>query len=90
MKTYTITSTRFGYSGSRRSSTETGTLKELISHFSYTLEAGKSYESEKGNKKINLNPRGIKSLVQNLNKAKSNSSANGVSNTLYFETKQND
>ena len=61
----------------------TGTLPELIEYFKYTLETGKSYEREKGNKKINLAPKTIASLVDNLNKAQNNASANGYSSTYY-------
>lgn len=60
-----------------------GTLEELLSYFSYTLECGKSYEHEKGNKKINLNPKTAKSLVTQLNNAVNNSAANGYS-TISF------
>lgn len=60
------------------------TLKELISKFSYTLKIGQSWEHEKGNKKININPKGIKSLMTALNNSKSNAVANGNSDTYYF------
>lgn len=60
-----------------------GTLEELIKYFSYTLECGKSYEHEKGNKKINLNPKNIKSLISNVQNAKDNSAANGYSGFHY-------
>ena len=61
-----------------------GTLNYLVnSYFGYTLECGQSYEREKGNKKINRNPKSGKSLVDNLNKAVSNSAANGYSSTYY-------
>jgi hypothetical protein len=62
-----------------------GTISELLEMFSYTIECGKSYESEKGNYKINSNPKGIKSLISTINKSKSNSAANGYSSTTYFE-----
>lgn len=62
----------------------TGTLEELIPKFAYTLECGKSYESEKGNKKISLQPKTVKSLVSNLNNAVNNSAANGYSSTSYY------
>ena len=38
-----------------------GTLEELIKYFSYTLEIGNSW-----NKKINRNPKTIKSFITNL------------------------
>ena len=61
-----------------------GTLGELINYFSYTLQTGQSYEYEKGNKKINTNPKSIKSLVNNLNNAVTNAAANGCPSE-YFE-----
>ena len=71
----------------RRNGRETeavGTLEYLISgYFGYTLECGQSYEREKGNKKINTNPKSAKSLVTNLNNAVNNSAANGYSSTSY-------
>jgi hypothetical protein len=80
IKTFTITSTNRRTGGSHNLS---GTLPELIKSFSYTLECGYSWQHEDGNKKINKNPRGIKSLVTNLNNATNNSAANGYSNTEY-------
>lgn len=77
-KVYTIIKTRRGIA--REIS---GTLEELISYFAYTLECGKSYEHEKGNKKINVKPKSIKSFVANLNNAETNSSANGWSDNSY-------
>jgi hypothetical protein len=44
-----------------------GTLAELIESFGYTLECGKSWEFEKGNHKINDNPKSINTFVKNLN-----------------------
>jgi len=68
----------------KNSSRETiGTLEELIKKFSYTLETGASYERERGNKKINRNPKNILSLVNNLNAATNNAAANGYSDTSY-------
>ena len=61
-----------------------GTLEYLINnYFGYTLECGKSYEREKGNKKINRTPKSGKSLVGNLNKAVNNSAANGYTDTYF-------
>lgn len=54
-----------------------GTLEELIKGFGYTLKCGRSWESEKGNKKINVNPKSIKALITNLNNAVNNSASNG-------------
>jgi hypothetical protein len=60
-----------------------GTLSELVETFSYTLKCGASYQHEKGNKKINRNPKTIASLVSNLTAAKNNAAANGYSDTYY-------
>lgn len=66
-----------------RESIYTGSLKDLISKFSYTLECGRSWQHEKGNKKINTNPKTIDSLITNLNNSARNSAANGNPNTFY-------
>lgn len=64
-----------------------GTVEYLVNnYFGYTLEVGQSWEHEKGNRKINRNPKSGKSLVNNLNKAVTNSAANGYSST-YFRLK---
>jgi hypothetical protein len=76
---YSITSERNG-----RERSKSGTLAELIEYYGYTLETGKSYEHERGNRKINLNPKSIESLVQNLNNAKSNAAANGQSSEHFY------
>jgi len=81
-KIFKIESTRRG-----KTSEIVGTIAELIQAFSYTLECGKSYEWEKGNKKINIAPKGIKSLVKNIDNAANNSAANGWSDTSYSEGK---
>ncbi len=60
-----------------------GTITELTEYFGYTLEVGRSYEWERGNKRINKNPRTISSLVNNLNNAKRNAAANGQPDTYY-------
>jgi len=79
-KIFKILSTRRG-----RTIEMVGTIAELTQYFSYTLERGKSYEWVKGNKKINLAPKGIKSLIKNINNAENNSAANGWSDTSYTE-----
>lgn len=61
-----------------------GTLPELIKYFKYTLEVGKSWEHEKGNSKINDNPRTAKALCENLYRAKNNAAANGYSGFRYI------
>ena len=75
---YTIRSERKG-----RSHDYTGTLAELIQKFSYTLEKGASWQHEKGNKKIDRNPKSIAALIKNLNNAENNAAANGYSGTSY-------
>ena len=62
---------------------DVGTVAELTKYHSYTLQTGESWADEKGNKKINLNPRGIKSLVTNLFNASNNAAANGYSGDCY-------
>lgn len=61
----------------------TGTVPELVEYFGYTLESGKSWEHEKGNKKINRTPKTAASLVANLNNASTNCARNGNSSTYY-------
>lgn len=61
----------------------TGTIEELVKYFGYTLEVGASWQHEKGNKKINRNPKTGKSLVNNLNAAKDNAAANGYCPDYY-------
>lgn len=80
-KIYTVVSTRVR---TNSSITFKGTVPELIEKFSYTLECGASYSREKGNKKINRNPKSITSLVTNLNNAVNNSAANGYAG-IYYE-----
>ena len=60
-----------------------GTVAELTQMFSYSLDCGKSWEHEKGNKKINTQPKTIKSLVTNIENAKNNSAANGFAGFSY-------
>lgn len=79
-KSYTIKCT---CSVSGREYFSEGTLEELIEQHSYTLMVGKSYQHEKGNKKINICPKTVKSLVTQLNNAVTNSSANGCSSKYY-------
>ena len=66
-----------------RTRSTSGTMAELLDYFGYTLEVGKSYEHERGRYKINMNPKNIQSLVDNLNKAASNGAANGAASTYY-------
>ena len=53
------------------------TIEEAVRHYGYTLSCGAAYAHERGNKKINLAPKTIKSLITNLNNASSNSASNG-------------
>lgn len=66
-----------------RKRTTTDTLENLIQAHSYTLESGRCYQHEKGNKKINTEPKSISSLVSNLNNAVNNSASNGYSGVYY-------
>ena len=79
-KTYRIVCTK---SRTGQTSTQEGTLEQLVKCYSYTLECGASYQHERGNAKINCNPRTIKSLVTNLNNAVNNSAANGYAGRHY-------
>lgn len=72
-KHYRVTVERSGKS----STYADGTLEELIDYFGYTLETGRSYQNEKGNKKINLKPSSIADLVKNLNNAVDNAARDG-------------
>lgn len=81
-KSYTIISTRSSNDYNRTSET-TGTLDELREDFSYILEVGKSYEHEKGNYKIEIMPKTIKTLVEHLNKSESNRALNGIQRVGY-------
>jgi len=77
-KVYRITKTKTGTFGTEyRTYTQEGTLPELIQAYSYTLECGQSWEHEKGNKKINRNPKSVASLCTNLYNAMNNSAQNG-------------
>jgi len=60
-----------------------GTLAELTKAYSYTLEVGQSWEREKGNKKINRNPKSVGTLVNNLNNAVNNAASDGYSGKTY-------
>ena len=81
---YTINTIRERMMGPSSTRSTSGTLAELLDYFGHTLETGKSYEHERGRYKINMNPKNIQSLVDNLNKAKSNAAANGHS-SIYYE-----
>ena len=53
------------------------TVEEAVDYYGYTLECGASWQHERGNKKINRNPKTIKSLITNLNNASTNTARNG-------------
>ena len=85
-KEFTVVSKRYRRMGEDSITEFTGTIEHLTTNvFGYTLECGKSWEHEEGNKKINKNPKGIVSLIKNLNNAVNNSAANGYSNTTYSQ-----
>lgn len=46
-----------------------GTVEELTKYFSYTLECGASWQNERGCRKVNRNPKTIKSLITAINNA---------------------
>lgn len=72
-KIYTIEVTRIRLRGGDSiTSCETGTLEDLKEEFRYTLDCGASYNGQRGCKKVNTDPKSIKSLVDNLNKAAEN------------------
>lgn len=83
-KEYTVISRRYRFGGEAIESRYTGTIEHLVNNvFGYTLKCGKSWEFEKGNKKINDHPTTIKSLITNLNNAESNRAKNGCASTYY-------
>lgn len=69
-KRYVFTKTRF--MTGRTYVTDPLTLAEAIKYYSYTLECGDSYYYEKGAKKVNRNPKTVKSLLTSLNNAAHN------------------
>lgn len=68
--------------GTRRPHTHES-IEAAVKYYAYTLEKGASWSHEKGNSKINQNPKSAKTLVSNLNKAENNAAANGYSMTSY-------
>ena len=81
-KRYVITC-RKGTFTTREYKSPAMTLEEAIKYYGYTLATGKSYEHEKGNKKINCNPKTIKGLMTALINADNNAAANGYAGTWY-------
>lgn len=82
-KRYVITSLR-PMSG-RTDTSRPLTVAEAVAYYGYTLECGVFYEREKGNKKINRNPKTIAALMSNLNKASDNLALNGCGDTYSAE-----
>lgn len=85
IKLFKVIRSRYNFSSESVKHSTVDTLDNLIDYHRYTLETGKSYEHEKGNKKIK-NPndiKSIKSLITNLNNAVNNSAANGYSTVSY-------
>ena len=78
-KRYKVTKT----TDAGRSYTFEGTLAELTKCFSYTLECGDSWSHERGRKKINTEPKTIKSLMTNVYNASNNSAANGYAGVSF-------
>jgi len=72
MKTYTVQQTRKG-----RTTEIKGTLPELIEYFGYTLECGNSW-----NRKIQKNPKTIKSFISNLQRSYEEKEANCYERTF--------
>ena len=88
-KVFTIKETHHSLFGSGvKERFHTGTLEELTEKFSYTLECGKSWEYERGNKKISMKPRTIDSLCKNLTNARNNCARNGYSGDYYEVVEQ--
>ena len=79
MKQFTIIIHRSG----RPDRETSGTLEELTKYFGYTLEKGYSWQWERGNKKINRQPKTIASLITNLNNAENNAAKNGWAGIWY-------
>ena len=82
-KRYVITSTR-PMSG-RSHQSRPLTIAEAVAYYGYTLECGASWQHEKGNKKINRNPKNINSLITNLNNASNNTARNGCGDYYTYE-----
>jgi hypothetical protein len=84
-KEYTVVSQRNGYGSTGTPLEYTGTIPELLEMFNNTLNTGRSWQHEKGNKKIPLKIASIGVLVTSLNKAVDNAAADGYSTRRYSE-----
>ncbi len=71
VKRYVITQVRGSYT-TRTYNSRPLTIADAIDYYGYTLECGACYSHEKGNKKINRQPKTINSLIANLNNAAAN------------------
>lgn len=83
-KRYIITEDR-GTFTTRTYTSRPLTIAEAVNYYSYTLEKGASWSHEKGNKKINQNPKTIVSLISNLINATCNTAANGCGSCFSYE-----
>ena len=83
-KRYIITELR-GTFTTRTYTTRPLTLAEAVDYYSYTLATGASWSHDKGNRKINRNPKTILSLISNLNNATRNTSKNGCGSLFTYE-----
>ena len=81
-KRYIITEERGGFTA-RTYTSRPLTIAEAVEYYSYTLEKGASWSDEKGNKKINQNPKTIVSLINNLINATRNT--NGCGSHFSYE-----
>ena len=81
-KRYIITCTK-GTFTQRTYTSRPLTVAEAVEYYGYTLACGAGYQHERGNKKINQQPKTIKSLLTNLNNAVNNSAANGYAGEYY-------
>jgi hypothetical protein len=83
-KKYIITCINESSSRTSKISTKALTLEEAIKHYDYTLLKGQSWQHEKGNKKINRNPKTIKGLLTNLINSENNAAQNGYAAKWYI------
>ena len=86
MKEYTIVQTRFRIVGESKVKEVTGTLDYLKQYFGYTLECGRSWQYERGNRKVPENIKSGKTLVKALNIAEANRSRSYQG--VYYELKE--
>ena len=84
VKQYQIT--KFKHATGQEYKSDIGSVADLVLYYRYTLETGRSYQHEKGNKKISLNPRTIQSLINNLNNAVNNTAINGYAGITFSYT----